>query len=355
MKKIIKKIYKNILIFFFKFIYGNITIEAKNNNFIDKKIIANRFFKKQYIYSFKQGRIFTDCVQNVAAIYNNILSRECSFQHHNNRIVSPIYNPVVKFGTPKIKKNYTGTILSLVQGASGENYFHWMMDILPRIRIFLERYRIRDIKYFYLPNLAESQIDSLRFLKIDKSKIINSRHNKHISADKIIFTSHPWYTKGKFHDQSANLPRWSILWVRNFFLKYRDKFKIKNKIFLDRSDSIYSHCQIINYENLKTFLLSLGFEILKPSKLSFARQIYAFWNAKVIIGAHGAAFTNILFCKPKTKIIEFKPYNHPGKNYQRIARVNSLRYKCIKSKKKYLNHKKGDIFVNIKKLKEILI
>ena len=78
-------------------------------------------------------------------------------------------------------------------------------------------------------------------------------------------------------------------------------------------------------------------------------------ECKIIIGAHGAAFTNILFCKSKTKIIEFKPYNHPGKNYQRIARVNSLRYKCIKSKKEYLNHKRGDIFVNIKKLKEILI
>jgi capsular polysaccharide biosynthesis protein len=283
------------------------------------------------------------------------LSRECSFQHRNNRIIGPIYNPVIQFGTPKIKRNYTGTVLSLVQGASGENYFHWMMDVLPRIKIFLQHYKIKDIQYFYLPNLTESQMESLKFLKIDKSKIINSRHNKHISADKIIFTSHPWYTKGKFHDQSANLPRWSIFWIRNFFLKYRYKFKIKNKIFLDRSDSIYSHSQIINYENLKIFLLSLGFEIVKPSKLSFTKQIYTFWNAKVIIGAHGAAFTNILFCRPKTKIIEFRPYGHPGKNYQRIARVNRLQYKYIESEKKYLNHKGGDIFVDIKKLKKILI
>ena len=102
-------------------------------------------------------------------------------------------------------------------------------------------------------------------------------------------------------------------------------------------------------------MLSLGFEIVKPSKLSFTKQIYTFWNAKVIIGAHGAAFTNILFCKPKTKIIEFRPYGHPGKNYQRIARVNRLQYKYIESEKKYLNHKGGDIFEDIKKLKKILI
>ena len=51
-----------------------------------------------------------------------------------------------------------------------------------------------------------------------------------------------------------------------------------------------------------------------------------FWNANSIIGAHGAALTNLVFCKPKTKVIELKPFGHPGKNYQRISKVNNLHY-----------------------------
>ena len=46
-----------------------------------------------------------------------------------------------------------------------------------------------------------------------------------------------------------------------------------------------------------------------------------FWNAECIIGAHGAAFSNLIFCKPKTKVIEIKPFNHPGKNYQRYQKL----------------------------------
>ena len=79
-----------------------------------------------------------------------------------------------------------------------------------------------------------------------------------------------------------------------------------------------------------------------------------FWNAECIIGAHGAAFSNLIFCKPKTKVIEIKPFNHPGKNYQRISEINHLNYKSITSSKKYLKNKYGDIFVNIKLLKKLI-
>jgi capsular polysaccharide biosynthesis protein len=79
-----------------------------------------------------------------------------------------------------------------------------------------------------------------------------------------------------------------------------------------------------------------------------------FWNAKYVIGAHGAAFTNLIFCRPKTKIIEIKPFGHPGRNYQRISKINKLRYKSIISEKKYLKNKNGDIFIDIKKLQKIM-
>jgi len=73
-----------------------------------------------------------------------------------------------------------------------------------------------------------------------------------------------------------------------------------------------------------------------------------FWNANNIIGAHGAALTNLVFCKPKTKVIELKPFGHPGKYYQRISKVNNLHYCLIESQKKYLKNKNGDIFVDLK-------
>ena len=51
-----------------------------------------------------------------------------------------------------------------------------------------------------------------------------------------------------------------------------------------------------------------------------------------MVGAHGAAFANIIFCKPKTKIIEIIPSNHPNKQCERISKILNLRYFRIKTK-----------------------
>ena len=49
------------------------------------------------------------------------------------------------------------------------------------------------------------------------------------------------------------------------------------------------------------------------------------------MGAHGASLTNIIFCRPKTKIIEIIPSDHPNKKCERISKILNLRYFRIKT------------------------
>ena len=358
MKKNLQRTFKKLIQILFKSIYGQILYLNNNNKKlqIEKKISKNKIFegKKYFTYKIKKGIIYTDNVQHVAIISGNHLHGPSSFQHINDKLVKPRLNAVLKKGTPRIRKKFDGTVLSLAQGASGENYFHWLMDILPKLKICMENYNLNKINYFYLPALWNSQIESLGLLGIKKNKLINSKFNRHIIADEIISITHPWYTKGRVHDQANKMPKWIIVWIKNTFLKFKKKFQISKKIFLDRSDSKYQHCQIINYQEIKKYLKSKKFKYIKLSKLSFTKQIYLFWNANYIVGAHGAAFTNLVFCKPKTKIIEFRPFGHTGKNYKRISEINKLKYNSIVSSKKYLNNHEGDIYVPIKDLKKKL-
>ena len=351
MKKNIKIIYKILVRKFFRYLYGNITI-GYNNKLISKIQVKNKFFKdkKYFIYSIKNGTVYTDNVQNVAAISNNQLFVESSFQHGEDKIILPKNNSVLKKGLTNFRKRYNGNVLSLVQGASTENYFHWLMDILPKIKIFSSTYSLKNINYFYLGDLTLSQNESLKYLGLKNKKIINSRKYKHIQANKLFFVSHPWYSKGKFHDQSHNLPKWQIIWLKKTFIKFKKKFKISKYLYIDRSESKHQHCQIINHQELKNYLKKRKFKIVKLANLSLCKQIFMFWNAKYIIGAHGAALTNIVFCKPKTKVLELKPFGHPGNNYQRISKINNLNYSSIQSDKKYLKNKIGDIFVDLNEL-----
>ena len=107
MRNFLKKNYKKLTEIFFKFLYGNITIDnSKNSKLISKIKVSNEFFKKKnyFIYSITNGSVFTDNTENVAAISNNKLYRESSFQHGNSKIISAKNNSVLKKGLTNYQK-----------------------------------------------------------------------------------------------------------------------------------------------------------------------------------------------------------------------------------------------------------
>ena len=64
-------------------------------------------------------------------------------------------------------------------------------------------------------------------------------------------------------------------------------------------------------------------EILE--KKSFLEQVSIFYNAKVVVGAHGAGLANICFSKSKSRIIEIRSsepgYAYQNREYERIAKI----------------------------------
>ena len=83
-------------------------------------------------------------------------------------------NIVFTKGTPRIKKKIKGKVLSLLTGGAGnDNYFHWLFDVLPRIKICQQILNIDEIDYFLLPDLEKKyQSESLDNLNIPKEKVI---------------------------------------------------------------------------------------------------------------------------------------------------------------------------------------
>ena len=77
-----------------------------------------------------------------------------------------------------------------------------------------------------------------------------------------------------------------------------------------------------------------------------------FNNAESIVGLHGAGFANVVFCKPKTKIIELQS-DSAGDMYKCLSEKNNLNYDRISTKPKEItNNQLGDIEININVLKE---
>ena len=335
-KKKIKSYYKNLRSKVFEHIHGKIMIKKNFSSIVEVSQINDpeiRSFenKKYKYYIVKKARIFTDNNENVAVIKDNLLLPKLSFQQVNGRLKSVTHNSVLKKGTTSFIKKFSGTVLNLSQGGSGNNYFHFMFDIVPKIYISNKKIK-RKVSFYYVSRPQKWQIKIFRFLGISEKKLIDSSRYKHIFADEIICIDHPWYKKGYIQNEVRKVPSWIIHVNRKIFLNKSRKFNSLSKIFLDRSTSKYNHCKIFNQSSLNGWLKKNNFGIYAPEKLSQEKQIYLFKNASIILGAHGAALTNIIFSRPGAKIIEIIPADHPNKKCERISKILNLRYFRIKTK-----------------------
>ncbi len=361
MKKILINTFKTFFRKLFIFLYGDVKKFQEDKPIVLKKINLKNiksdiFPKKNYhIYEIENGRIYTDVVENVAIIKDNTIIPNISYQQINGELKTSEFNRVLKEGTPRLKKNIKGTVFSITQGASGDNYFHFLFDIIARLKMCEEQFNLSSIDYFYVPNKLHWQKKIFSIFGIEQNRLINSNKSRHIQASKIIAVDHPWYHNGRVHDEVKNIPSWIVFWLRNKFLKMSKKFKNNEKIFIDRSESKFNHCQFQNNDEIINFLQSKGFTSYKVGQLDFFEQIYLFNNAKIIIGPHGAAFTNIVFCEPKTNIVEILPETHPSKKCERLCKILDLNHLRITTQEIKSDEKKfGDIVFKIEEMDELL-
>ena len=62
--------------------------------------------------------------------------------------------------------------------------------------------------------------------------------------------------------------------------------------------------KVVNEQELIEALAALGFESIEAESLRLADQARLFSEAELVVGAHGAGLTNILFAAPGTRVIE---------------------------------------------------
>jgi hypothetical protein len=89
---------------------------------------------------------------------------------------------------------------------------------------------------------------------------------------------------------------------QDFFRRSEGKEERARKIYVSRRDSSMRPLQ--NEADLEKLLSERGFEIVVQSKLDPVAQMETFRSADVIVTPHGAGLSNILFCRPETKVVE---------------------------------------------------
>lgn len=369
LKKKLVTFYRKIIQNIFKLIYGKVEVVLNPDNNKDISIIKIHIEKDRYkIFSCKKSRLYTDTIHDTAILKDNKIIDGPSFQYRkfspqdvslSNAKVN--LNSVIEKGTPRFIKSFNGVVMSLLTGGGGNNnYWHWLLDVIPRIHI-LEKANIFDnnIDYYLFPDLMRKfQGETLDILNIHHKKRLSSRHIRHLVADEIIVTSHPYNLLNNPYIDSLQIPTWIVDYLKNKFLKICLKetslTSFPQKIFINRKDG-HSARYLTNNSEVEKNLKKFEFSSLTMSDFSFSDQVALFHNAEQIVGLHGAAFANTIFCKPKTKVVEMRP-DTAGDVIKNLVLSNNLVYFDITSKPKTINfnNQQGDIEINMDLLNQII-
>lgn len=373
-RKFLQKIFKIVSYGLFFKIYGKIekSIESTGDDRIKVENVNIEKDLSYKVYKITGGKLYTDRIHDTAVILDNKIIEGPSFQLRYSRgPIAKIYNSnvndnvVLKIGTPRRLRNLKGVVLSLLTGGAGNiNYWHWLYDVLPRIGLCNKFVNLSEIDFFLLPSLLKKfQNETLDCLNIPKHKRLSSVKNRHIIAKELIVTDHPVVVTGNSTNDIENIPSWIMLWLKKNFnnQKKTNNKNIKNKIYIERDSENFKSISLRSVSNeneVKRYLLKNNFISIKLGEIKFSDQVDLFYNADCIVGLHGAGFANLVFCKPGTKVIEFRS-SDAGYVIANLAKKNNLNHSSITAEAKHTHRynfptQQGHIQIPISSLAKIL-
>ena len=192
------------------------------------------------------------------------------------------------------------------------NYAHWMTEVLPKINLFCAQEAYQSVPIIVNSNLHPNIMSSLSAIVDKDREIILLPVGRSLTVKKLYTLSSVGYVP--FDHRKRNVPlsshglfspdAFQLLRAKIHALLLNQQNIIAEKIYIRRNATIRN---VLNTNEVESFFISKGFRILEPEKLSFIEQVSIFSRAKVIVGATGAAFANLIFCQKNTRIVIFLP------------------------------------------------
>lgn len=196
------------------------------------------------------------------------------------------------------------------------NYYHWLIDHLPRLALFdpgLDRQLIVN------SNLAPFQRDSLAHLGFDEDRLLQIDVDEWLAVEDLIVPS--MLTKSSLMHPAE------MVWLRSRFLGGIPTSAGPKRIFISRRAA--NHRQLVDEEPLLDLLRRRGVAILQTEGMSVVDQAALFAAAEVIVAVHGAGLANLVFASPGARIIEIDAEGSQRSFFPVMAAMNDLHYRRI--------------------------
>lgn len=194
-------------------------------------------------------------------------------------------------------------------GSWSHNWYHWAIEILPKL-LLLRHLPSRFLDYpLLIPKSVSTSVNHMEFLK----KLSNGRpyevleDNIRYKVEEAIWIDAPALAPpklrgGAFHRIEDYITDFDLL--KEYRKTVLEKFSIEQqpsnlprRIFLARPKNKRTY----NEDGVFEIFESRGFEKVYLEEMSVTQQLSLMYNAELIVGPTGAAWTNILFANSDVK------------------------------------------------------
>lgn len=261
----------------------------------------------------------------------------------------------IKLSLKKKIIDMDGYVINLIGVHKGvHHYFHFFFDYIIPLLFYLnsDYYKGEKVSILVRKNprnfqeevygTIENNFPNIKFIEIEEKMFVRVK--------KIIFFQH---IHRFFYDNKNNKEvESSINLLRDMLLK---KYNIQNLPINEKQITYVARKarlrKIINEKEFTKYIKSKNIDIKYLEKASLKDQINLFYNSKLIISVHGAAFTNLIFASKDTKFIEIFPKKYGSEDFFRISKILNLERFSYRENNEYIWQY---FWLRLKKIKQII-
>jgi capsular polysaccharide biosynthesis protein len=194
------------------------------------------------------------------------------------------------------------------------NYYHWTLQAVPRFHLVSKVIDPRHVDHWIIPLRSEPYMDDwLDLLGIPARKRVNASDGA-VACERLLAPSIPCPNRW--------IPRWVAEFLRAVALANFAPEAGARRIFVMRDGS--EKRRILNQAELDELLREHGIDSVSLQGRSVAEQVALFASAELVVSVLGAALTNLVYCRPRTRVIEILPANLTFPVYLKLSATLGL-------------------------------
>ena len=220
------------------------------------------------------------------------------------------------------------------------NIFHWLFEVLPRLKCLDVIPELRELPLLVRDPLNAFQVATLQLMGIHNRILTTGGQSAKVSQ---------LYFSSIASPPSLHLE--TVAWLREKLLGSLPppSLPVHRNLYISRKDA--NARRVSNEEEVMQALAPLGYELIVMSEHSPVKQIELLRQAKNIVLAHGAAGAHLLFAPPDCRVIELHSPRWPNSVYFTISKALGQPYGYLFGEQQ---NRQLDYKIDVKQLLSIL-